>query len=503
MFIPESNIVETGYGQPGRFIIESTQLPYKGFYHKDNEGRFWSGERHTDDSILLLSNVFSEPITIDTLAKNNPISYGFTRKYTTLPVSNLYASDYVIPTQDDFNRGYFNRYIISLKSSQSPYIIEVNEDKYNELIQSIDNYYYNSVVMLWKLVGPVQDIYRDNIRIESGVRDTNLRSITEASKVIKDISILLTNPLQYARITSVNQQVEYGVRISPSLTAFANVNLLPPQNVFNINTFDPFAVASSPTPSITVTPSVTVTPSITSTPSVTVTPSISITPSITVTPSISITPSITVTPSISITPSITVTPSITRTPSITPTRTPSISITPSVSSSPPSCDAFTYNIGDIYTDNNSIDLGFVYYIDNCNLYIVSFDDIDVLTEFGCSGVSINTANNTDIGQGCSNLAIILASGCDTSEVTNNIDNYVVGDEGGWCFPTLGDWDTIFSNKTTLNNNGANLQSDRYWSSNSVDGNNDNWYTFNLDGGGSVSTPRTDRAYVRAVIKIPL
>ena len=51
--------------------------------------------------------------------------------------------------------------------------------------------------MLWKLVGPLDDIFNDNIRVEAGVRDTNLRSLQEAEKRIKGISKVFLNPLQF------------------------------------------------------------------------------------------------------------------------------------------------------------------------------------------------------------------------------------------------------------------------------------------------------------------
>jgi hypothetical protein len=39
---------------------------------------------------------------------------------------------------------------------------------------------------------------KNNIRIESGIVDTNLRSIQNASKTIPNISDILTDPLQFS-----------------------------------------------------------------------------------------------------------------------------------------------------------------------------------------------------------------------------------------------------------------------------------------------------------------
>jgi hypothetical protein len=43
----------------------------------------------------------------------------------------------------------------------------------------------------------VEYVIKNNIRVESGIVDTNLRSIQHASKTIPNISKLLTNPLQF------------------------------------------------------------------------------------------------------------------------------------------------------------------------------------------------------------------------------------------------------------------------------------------------------------------
>jgi hypothetical protein len=197
MYIPESNIIETGYTQGTKLIISSNNQFYKGFYHKDNKGRYWSGEKHDDNSLLLKSKIFDTPITTDILLKNNIITRGFTKHYNIPVAPTLYKGDFITPTEEEYNNGYFTRYIIQLLSSKSPYIVEINKDNYNKLTQTEDKYYYNTAEMLWKLAGPLDDIFNDNIRIESGVRDTNLRSLQETEKKIPGLSKVFSNPLQF------------------------------------------------------------------------------------------------------------------------------------------------------------------------------------------------------------------------------------------------------------------------------------------------------------------
>lgn len=200
MYIPQSAIIETGYAQQGAFVISSNKQPYKGYYHKDNKKRYWSGESHDSNSILLINlaevnSLKNKPA--DYSLKHNVVSSGFTKHYDIIPAPTLYKGDFIIPTEEEYNNGYFTRYIAQLKSSVSPYIVEITGDNYAKLIQTEDKFFYNTVEMLWKLTGPLDDIFEDNIRIESGVRDTNLRSLQYAEKKIPGLSKVFNNPLQF------------------------------------------------------------------------------------------------------------------------------------------------------------------------------------------------------------------------------------------------------------------------------------------------------------------
>ena len=93
MNINASNIVETGYTQ-GYEYSTPDGLSYKGFYHKDNIGRYWSGEIQDDNSLLLRSIISEKPLTLDKALKNNQISYGFTKHYDISTAPTLYKGDF-------------------------------------------------------------------------------------------------------------------------------------------------------------------------------------------------------------------------------------------------------------------------------------------------------------------------------------------------------------------------------------------------------------------------
>lgn len=202
MFIPQSNIVETGYDQNFRFIISDNKQSYNGWFHKDGQGNYWSGETHTGSSLLLIDTRANVATTVNDVLKNNQSTYRFTKIFTNNLDAPLFKGDLVIPTEDNYTKGYYTRYVVQLKASVQPYIVEINESNYNTISNNITiQNAYNVVQMLWKLTGPKFDVYDNNIRRESGVEDTNLRSLQVASKTIPGITNVFTNPLQFARIT--------------------------------------------------------------------------------------------------------------------------------------------------------------------------------------------------------------------------------------------------------------------------------------------------------------
>lgn len=201
MYISESQIIETGYTQGNSLTIAYNNQLYKGFYHKDNQGRYWTGKTHTASSMLLLDISPSNfDINLNNIAKNNNTTFPYSKRFNTDLTTSLLKSDFILPTESDYNNGYFVRYIAELKNSKQPYIIELNYDNYKNL--TLDKNLatqYNNVTLLWQLVGPILDIYQNNIRVTSGIKDTNLRSIQEASKTIKNISTYLTDPTQFMK----------------------------------------------------------------------------------------------------------------------------------------------------------------------------------------------------------------------------------------------------------------------------------------------------------------
>jgi hypothetical protein len=146
---------------------------------------------------------------------------------------------------------------------------------------------------------------------------------------------------------------------------------------------------------------------------------------------------------------------------------------------PATCNADTWNIGDLYTDNEDNPIGYIYYINACKLYVLGVDDllaIDSITEtqvdpqWGCADTTIlSGGGDTSIGGGRGNTEIIIIANCDptfivpfAAQACYNYNDIIRG--YNWGLPTIGDWQQMYDIKAILVAAGA-IEDKYYWSSN--------------------------------------
>jgi len=202
MYIPISNIVEVDYTDGFKFVVESTQQKYVGYYHKDKSGNYWSGQTHTESSIKLtdISNS-GDTLSSNDIAKLNYLNIGYNKLNPKVLPNTSIQPDFIYPTAQDYINGFFIRYVVKpIISTQPTDFIEITNSKYSSIIQSNDLLIlYKPTSFLWKLTGPLYDVYKDNIRMASGIIDTNKRSIAEAEKFIPNLSLYFTDLTQFGR----------------------------------------------------------------------------------------------------------------------------------------------------------------------------------------------------------------------------------------------------------------------------------------------------------------
>lgn len=204
MYISPSNIVETEYTQGHQYMLPSGE-DYKGFYHKDNLNRYWTGKEHTNASIQLnnlTNNASNKTIDLNFVAQNNTVSKSYSKIFDKIISSPLLKNEFIQPTIEDYNRGYFTRYVAQLKAATRPElnIIELNKPTFDTVIKDLSiTRVYRFASFGWRINGPMHDVYNNNIRLEAGIVDTNLRSIQDVEKkAIINLSLYLTNLTQFA-----------------------------------------------------------------------------------------------------------------------------------------------------------------------------------------------------------------------------------------------------------------------------------------------------------------
>jgi hypothetical protein len=202
MYIPVSNIVEVNYTDGYNFVVESTQQRYVGYYHKDKNGNYWSGQTHTDSSVKL-TDITNNGDTLSStdITKLNYLNIGYDKLNPKVLPNISIQPDFIFPTPQDYINGFFTRYVVKPTiSTQTIDFIEIASSKYSNITQSNDLLtLYRPTSFLWKLTGPLYDVYKNNIRMSSGIIDTNKRSIQEAEKFIPNLSLYFTDLTQFGR----------------------------------------------------------------------------------------------------------------------------------------------------------------------------------------------------------------------------------------------------------------------------------------------------------------
>jgi len=116
---------------------------------------------------------------------NNKTQYTFLNPETTVP----------IPTENEYDNGFMNRYFCQRVNDDNGFIFEINIDIFDELK---NNPYWKTSTIRWRLSGPIEPVYNDLGKIiDIGVKQSNKNSISIVSIVLKNIDLYLPNILQF------------------------------------------------------------------------------------------------------------------------------------------------------------------------------------------------------------------------------------------------------------------------------------------------------------------
>lgn len=198
MYIPQGKILKKYYYTGGNEFTIPSGIKYTGYYHKDVYGNSWTGKTHDNTSVILKS------ILPTTYLDNNSDYNGNTLKYNNINKSANILGTNAKPIQvsnfsvnrTEYEVGFKTRYFIKYNASTRLKFDELSSSTYKDL--QLDNSQYHTVMytlvsLMWRVRGPLEDQYKDNILIKPGVYSSNKRSVDEAEKTCPGIRLYLTD----------------------------------------------------------------------------------------------------------------------------------------------------------------------------------------------------------------------------------------------------------------------------------------------------------------------
>lgn len=146
-FIPSSHI-ERKFTNGDEYILSTTRKNYIGPYVILNSNRYFTGEDFTDNSIELFLNPRNNDIPIvpyDILSNFKNINL---KSFS--PINYFYSS----PTTQNYNEGFYNRYIAKNKNIPVGGFTEINYRTFDDLVNQKgqhDYYQYDAFLVRWNL----------------------------------------------------------------------------------------------------------------------------------------------------------------------------------------------------------------------------------------------------------------------------------------------------------------------------------------------------------------
>lgn len=166
-YIPQSKIsVKTAIPDPlGDNFVSKSQptIPYSGPYIETSEGKYFMGTNFANkgvelflitDSLGDFSATFAKGEDFNVYSSINSAPYGFLKKITQIPAFKN------IPTEKDYEKGYYNRYFSSRVNQQFGYK-EINVKTYESIKGQqgkYDHHLYNVELIKWAIKGNVHQI---------------------------------------------------------------------------------------------------------------------------------------------------------------------------------------------------------------------------------------------------------------------------------------------------------------------------------------------------------
>ena len=201
-YYPISQIQTNLYTNGNEFYQSDTGIPYRGYYYTVSNGDTFTGTNPINGPSILLVPLKSnnsdasendppnEITTADLINPNLDIEIDITNVLNYMDISGKVGSRdlpspyYSTPTTNDYKNGEFQRYFA--KKTNELIYIEIDKITYNKLLQqdpTIAFDLYNTISLLWGLIGKEEQVYQSNKKIvELAERKNNWYGFTSYFK---------------------------------------------------------------------------------------------------------------------------------------------------------------------------------------------------------------------------------------------------------------------------------------------------------------------------------
>jgi hypothetical protein len=204
-YYPSTKIKTNQKALTGEFTLNG--VVYSGYYYSTYDGKFFSGrnpiEGTNEELIPVLNRSNMEHTNISTLPssdKGRTVISGIIAQQQSQPVSY-----HPKPLDEDYSRGYITRYFIKMVN-QRGYVMEVSEQEYSSIKNGTAPYdisFIQTVDILWKLTGPLNNKRISQYDTRAGIIDTNKRLIETASKTFVGLKEFIGE--EYAKFAKPTQ----------------------------------------------------------------------------------------------------------------------------------------------------------------------------------------------------------------------------------------------------------------------------------------------------------
>jgi len=205
MYIPQGKILKKYYYTGGSEFTIPSGIVYIGYYHKDVYGNSWTGKTHDNTSVILQSILPISYLDSNSGYNGNTLKYNNINKSSNILGTNtkpIQVSNFTV-SKTEYEVGFKTRYFIKYNASTRLKFDELSQSTYQNLQVNPTEYHtvmYTMISLLWRVRGPLEDQYKNNILIKPGVYSSNKRSVDQAEEKCPGIKLYLRDLVEGAII---------------------------------------------------------------------------------------------------------------------------------------------------------------------------------------------------------------------------------------------------------------------------------------------------------------